>query len=206
MDMTQYLAEMKFAVDTVIKTMWEEHSLADQLQDELSRLDQEVSSGYARADSLMRHSDDLDDFMMGVGAQYETYFGPDKQRHYKTKELLEVEERMAVKRFSTYALAGSLLQYGKQGISLVHHQRTACPVGRTLLGVSLRDLIWYGRNQALHWEEGNFRPELRAFFETLNAADTRFGAYSAGSMAFDVVELLSWKDLASFQQDMTSLA
>lgn len=91
--------------------------------------------------------------MMGVGRYWENYFGPDKERHHKDVQVVQVEQAAAAHTFSIGSLSGALLQHPKQGISLVHSGPSSCPAGRAIGGSTLKDVIWQGRNQAIHWDE-----------------------------------------------------
>jgi hypothetical protein len=72
----------------------------------------------------------------------------------------------------------------------------------------LRDVIWYARNQAIHWEERKYRTSTLACFAKL---ESDFGAkfhLEAGlreSRAFAVCDLLGWREYARFEEDMRSL-
>ncbi|MCP3176339.1 hypothetical protein MJO47_04425 [Desulfuromonas sp. KJ2020] len=57
----------------------------------------------------------------------------------------------------------------------------------------LHEIIWQARNQALHWEEGRYRPPVVDCFESLAREDSVFGQYNCRSLAYEVVLLLKWK-------------
>ncbi len=83
-------------------------------------------------------------------------------------------------RLSAAALASALLQIARQGISSVQGGPVS-PSGR-LIGTQ------------------------RACFETLaRDVDPKFGEYRERSLAFDVVELLGWRTVDSFNADLVSL-
>jgi hypothetical protein len=83
----------------------------------------------------------------------------------------------------------------------------ACPDGRLLAGEPLNSVIWQGRNQALHWEEGSFKPQVVACFAKLEAAfGPRFSLTGASSnLAKDVLDLLGWIDHPTYAADMQTL-
>jgi len=75
-------------------------------------------------------------------------------------------------------------------------------------GIPLRDIIWAGRNQAVHSDEGEYRAEVLAVFERLEkAVGPQFQVRRGDkvSRAREVVELLGWLDPAQFAQDVRSL-
>ena len=59
----------------------------------------------------------------------------------------------------------------------------------------------------MHWDEGRFNQAVRDCFNAL-AADVApsFGEFTTRSLAFEVVELLGWKEYADFKNDMLTLS
>lgn len=105
--------------------------------------------------------------------------------------------------------AGAMLQIAKQALSIGYGRRDYAPKGREVSGACIRDLIWHGRNQAMHYEETRLEPELDGkgkpvkgrdrstwvkTFSALNEHDPqRFVmAPPFRSLAKDVVDLLGW--------------
>lgn len=72
------------------------------------------------------------------------------------KEIDEFTFSIAVKEESIKALAGALLQIAKQGISTVHGKLNNCVDGRTIKNEPIKNIVWQGRNQSMHYEEGKF--------------------------------------------------
>ena len=75
----------------------------------------------------------MDDDNLSTAIYWDTYFGPDKDRYYAEKSKPDIEALIAMRRFSTDAQSGSILQYAKQGISLVHNG----PAAVQLVGLSI---------------------------------------------------------------------
>lgn len=203
MNLTDYLAEIEHAVTTVIGEIHAEHEQLARLRQELTMLTAATVDGYHRADFFALNPD-LDDEGLGTAIYWDTYFGPDKDRHHKTAAVDAAEVKIAARSFSVAALSGNLLQYAKQGLSLRYGKnRDGCPVGRELNGLPLHEIIWQGRNQALHWEEGNPHPPVVKCFEHLAASATAtFSEYRHRSMAYEIVSLLGWRTLDDFRRDM----
>ena len=109
--------------------------------------------------------------------------------------------------FSAASIAGLLIQYAKQGISLAHGGLARCPNGRSIGSQPIKEVIWQSRNQAIHWDERNFRPPVEQCFQKLQREiDPKYSAYATRSMAVDVVELFDWTDSGKFKADMLSLS
>jgi hypothetical protein len=203
MNIPDYLNEIQHAVATVITEIHGETAHLESLRQDLAKLTAATEDGYRRVDFLAMNPD-LDDDFLGTAIYWDTYFGVDKDRFHKNAETETAAQRVAAHEFSISALAGSLLQYGKQGISLhFGKKRVGCPDGRIVVGMPLHEIIWQARNQALHWEDGAFHPPTVTCFETLAAnADSVFGQYKHRSLAYEVISFLGWKSPNDFHQDM----
>jgi len=205
MIMSDYVIEIEHAARLLIDGVWHEHVQIEFLQPQLLALEQLVRGEYRAAQSMQNDAEDADDLMAGVGRQWETYFGPDRDRHQMQEELESRQQTLQTHEFSIGTLAAGLLQHAKQGISLIHGGLPNCPDGR-LIGTSpLKDVVWQGRNQALHWEEGKVHPPVEKCFQALSALKSTFGDYNSRNLAFDVVELLEWKTFEAFRDDLLSL-
>ena len=100
-----------------------------------------------------------------------------------------------------------MLQYAKQGIALrFGRERTGIADGRLVGGVAIHEIIWQGRNQALHWEDGTFSRAVENCFQQLAAnVDATFHDYPRRNMAFDILQVLGWREFSDFERDMLSL-
>jgi len=109
---------------------------------------------------------------------------------------------------STQALCGSLLQIAKQGISTGHHDRPNCPNGRLIRSQAIRDVIWYGRNQAMHYDDVHgLRPPTIACFQQLDAdfGRTLSASVLTTNLATCVIDILGWHAYEAYEKDMTTL-
>jgi hypothetical protein len=204
--MNQYLADIEYAATGVITQIWKEQTEISRLDAEVVRLSRIAEDKYRRAEA-MQQNDDMDDYMMGVGLMWDAYFTEDKEAFHKKKELDAIRQTYLTHEFAINSLSGALLQFAKQGISIVHGGTRNCPNGRSIGSQHLKDVIWQGRNQSIHYEEANFSHAVVTCFNTLAAdIDPKFSRYTAANMAFDIIDLLQWKTFADFQTDMMSLA
>lgn len=203
MNIPDYLNEIQHAVATILTEIHGEISNLESLRQDLAKLTATTEDGYRRVDFLAMNPD-LDDDFLGTAIYWDTYFGVDKGRFHKNVETEAAAQRVAAHEFSISALAGSLLQYGKQGISLrFGKKRVGCPDGRIVAGMPLHEVIWQARNQALHWEDGVFHPPTVTCFENLIAnTDPVFGQYKHRGLAYEIISLLGWKSPNDFHKDM----
>ena len=144
---------METAVTAIIDLVWEDHSVIENAEAKLRLHEAETERGYDRVQAPA--NDDLEDPGLATGAYWDTYFGADNDRYYAQEEVDNLKNKLAVHAFSRSAMSASLLQYAKQGISIVHANLGNAPAARQVHGVQLKDIFWQGRNQALHWEEGD---------------------------------------------------
>jgi hypothetical protein len=206
MDMGKFIGEIHHASNVVLSSVWHERNRIEKLKAEIKRLEPAVRIGYQQSDALYLNAETPDDVMMAAGRHWETYFGADKDLHLKNTELDDFKQKLLLHQFSIDALSGSLLQYAKQGISIVHGGLSKCPPGRLIGSQPLRDIIWQSRNQAIHWEDGKLHPPVEACFKILaKDIDQKFNQYNNSSMAFNIVEALGWRTFADFEKDMLSL-
>ena len=206
MTLNDYLTEIEYAATQVIESLWHERKEAEALRKEIEALQKAAEANYAQAEWIQQNAEDADDVMLGVGIHWDTYFGEDKDQYYKSKDLKDLEDRLATKEFSFASLAGTLLQYAKQGLSAAYGAPTNWPAGKAIGSQPLKTVILEARNQSEHWEEGNPRPRVEACFQTLEAEKGKeFGQYRTKNLAFEVVSMLSWHTFTDFKNDMLSI-
>ena len=206
MEITSYITEVEYSAAGIIQMIWHEHADLAKISKDLDALTKAVEQRYMQADNVAMNAEDPDDVAMAAGMHWENYFGDDKERHHKTVDASEMQSRIDARAFSVGSLCGSLLQIAKQGISVAHGDLDSCPNGRDVHGHHLKQVIWQGRNQSIHWEEGNPHPPVGQLFDSLATnVDPKFGNYTTQNCAFDIVDLLNWRTLDKFKTDMNLL-
>jgi hypothetical protein len=214
MTMQDYLTEIEYAVTSLLPIIWDERDRLRQLEVDVAALEQEIRDAPRRAAAIAQIEDEClppgpwQDDGVATAIVWEAHFEFSDQRAIKSSDAGALAEQVKVHLFSVGSVAGNLLQHAKQGISLVHGSLATCPSGRMVsASQSLKDVILQGRNQALHWEEGNFKPAVVQCFTALaNERDPKFAAYTMRNLALDVVDLLGWTDFAAFKADMMLLS
>jgi hypothetical protein len=100
-----------------------------------------------------------------------------------------------------------VLELGKRGITMVHGGLAQAPAAPMVGTVALRDVIWQGRNQAMHWEDGRLHPATQACFDALFAEHGHpFDQGTNRNLSVDVLRILAWNDYDPFAADMSRLA
>ena len=204
MDMKIYLGEVQHAVASLIPVIWSEHAALETAIARLKPLVAATDDGYRRSAFIV--DNDLDDEGIGTGLYWDTYFGADKERYHAAKDVKAIEAARDARAFSRAALSSAVLQIARQGLSQVHGRLTSVPTGRKVLDVDLKDVIWQGRNQAIHWEEGKPHQPVIDCFSVMAANDPAFTNFATANLAFQVVAALGWADWTAFQADIVSFS
>ncbi|MFG6468395.1 hypothetical protein [Roseateles sp. BYS87W] len=203
--MHQYLKDTEYATQNLLR-------LATEEEQQLRELSGQLASAEAR---LRVHqwdfqtSDLNDDFSDAyVMAAFGRAAKASQDAERLRSEVAMLQASVGAHQQATQAVAGAVLQIAKQGISLVHGGLNAAPTGRTIGSLCIRDIIWQGRNQSMHYEEGNFKKALTDLFATLESEQgTHFSlaAHPQQNRAKQIVELLGWEDYATYARDMQTL-
>jgi hypothetical protein len=71
----------------------------------------------------------------------------------------------------------------------------------------LKDFIWWGRNQSLHYEEGNFKFGVTSFFNTLcQKYGNKFSLEKNDNLAKEIITFLKWTSYDAYKKDMLNLS
>ena len=140
------------------------------------------------------------------------------QAYRAHQEVEGIEGQIATKnakraaRASSYAaICGALLQIAKQGISAQYgERRDNAPQGRLLGSEPLRNVIWEGRNESMHFETPDkVGPTIRTTFSALEATSgLQFHLAPAPAdlrnLAGEIIELLEWWKYENYVADMST--
>src|SRR4051812_2323427 len=107
MDMKTYLREIEYAATTVIKLVWDEHAQLNELDGRIQAATKQMEEGY-RFVQFLNDNPDLDDDNLATAVHWDTYFGPDKERHYALKDQERLEDLFSTRAFSRAAQSASL--------------------------------------------------------------------------------------------------
>ncbi len=154
-----YLADIEFAVAQLLTTIYEEHNQRDRLEVDLAAATAVLERAVDVRDFLAMNPD-LDDEGIGTAEHWNIHFNYGPERDRAQQRVHEIRQSIATKQFSLTAMSGSVLQYGKQGISLTHGGLGACPDGRMIGSQTLKNVVWQARNQAMHTKTVTHTPGL----------------------------------------------
>jgi hypothetical protein len=202
--MSVYVETMRPAVEVLVGEIDRVASEIERLRQEAQARRQSAEQNESYAADAYRNPD-LDDEGLGRLAQTMAM-----DERWEAKQLDEqakgLEAGLAARQEAESALACALLQIAKQGISLAHGGRANCPPGRDISGISLRDIVWQGRNQAMHFDEGGLTQPVLAVCKQLEAAGHKpFADPHVKSLAVEVVKVLGWTSWTKIEADLKSL-
>ncbi|NCT98291.1 MAG: hypothetical protein GXD23_13050 [Comamonadaceae bacterium] len=203
--MHQYITDTEYAAKNLILLANEEEKKLQELSEQLKR-----AEAHQKAHKWDFESSDLnDDFSEAyVMAAFVRMANAAKQAEALQGQLASLQVSIGTHQQAVQAIAGSILQIAKQGISLVHGGLAAAPDGRKIGTVSLKQIIWQARNQALHYEEGNFKKpvsDLFAVLEVEQGLQFSLTGHPNQSRAKQIIGLLGWSDYVAYVRDMQSL-
>lgn len=197
--MHDYLVQTEFAASNLIKLISSEENTLNDLKSSLASLKNHHQFLYN--DFLSKDSDPYDHFnehqLMHAFAKQASF----NQKHIEPtqKRIFEITLSVNAKEESIKALAGALLQLAKQGISIVHGSPKHCVDGRTIKDEPIKTIIWEGRNQSLHYEEGNFRQPVTNCFNNIGILLRR------ENLAKEIIDLLNWNTYKQYESDLRTL-
>jgi uncharacterized beta-barrel protein YwiB (DUF1934 family) len=114
--------------------------------------------------------------------------------------------RAGATRESLAIVAGSILQIAKQTLSYRFGALSSLPKtsSRQIGTQFITDIIWQGRNHALHWEENNSHPNVQEMLDKIQndrLANIKYGENNA----LEILGALEWSDPQKVIDDLIIL-
>jgi len=105
---------------------------------------------------------------------------------------------------SMSSLAGAVLQISKQSLSLRYSGKPNITGARQIGSQSVVEVIWEGRNRAMHWDDGEPKERVR---NMLNALSTDLGITieSGKNNCLSILGALEWKTPGKVESDLRAL-
>lgn len=203
MNMEDYLKEIEYAATQVLTAIWHEHDELKKIDIGIVRLNNEVWKQFGvelpqGAENAIK--------VHFAGKPPKRFFSDEEKMLYAEHERAQaLRRRILARQYSIDALSGTILQFAKQGISIVHEGLEKCPDGRHLGTQVLKTTIWHARNQSIHWDEKLKAPVSKCFRTLIRDFGMRFAMFNSKSLGFEVVDLMSWRSFEDFKRDMLSL-
>ncbi|WP_155986312.1 hypothetical protein [Thioalkalivibrio sp. ALE9] len=105
---------------------------------------------------------------------------------------------------SMSGLAGAVLQIGKQALSIGHEGKPNLPAARTIGTQNIIEVVWEGRNHAMHWDEGAPRTRVRNMLNAL-AIDLNITIEVGKNNCLSILGALEWKKPEDVLSDLKAL-
>ncbi len=130
--------------------------------------------------------------------------------HESAERMFALEATLRTRQFAIQVLCGALLQIAKQGISVTYRNdwKTRCPDGRAIGSETLRNVIWQGRNHAMHYEENSPGDAVRECFTQLEqsfGAQFSLATQPSSNLSAHIINVLGWHTYAAYEKDMETL-
>ena len=204
MIMDDYLNDVRYALHCLITLVWKERKELQLLITKKKEYFKKLEDN-KRVIEFLSQNPDLDDEGI-VNFSYWESKDIIPELNANEKIIIKLKEEIKNKQYSIDLLASSILQIVKQGISRVFSNLEFCSDGRAINTISLKEIIWHGRNQGLHFELGpNFHPATIKFFTKLKSQfPERFDEFQTKNMSFKILEILGWKTFNDIKLDMLS--
>jgi hypothetical protein len=124
-------------------------------------------------------------------------------------EVRSLSASIDAKSASIAALSGAFLQVAKQGLAVVYGKPQNAPRGAEIYGLLVKDIIWEGRNQSIHYENpkeiSDAVVELFGRIDSVRNDGVSWDPRSQHNYAFDIVNFLGWIDWKQFESHMLSI-
>ncbi|QDZ39599.1 hypothetical protein FRE64_06430 [Euhalothece natronophila Z-M001] len=129
-------------------------------------------------------------------AQYRTRMEAlEKQRAEAQENKVEKIERALFNMGSTIesmsSLAGAVLQIAKQALSIRYAGKPDLPYARSVGTQNIVDVVWEGRNHAMHWDEGAPREQVRNMLDALET-DLGITVEVGKNNCLSILDALEW--------------
>lgn len=203
--MHQYLRETEFAAQNLFRLATDEENQLHAVSEQLKSKERELKAHQRDFQTSDLNEDFSDAYVTAAFARA----GRAAQEVERLRsDVATLQASVGARQHAVQALAGAILQIAKQGISLVHGGLSVAPPGRSIGSLAVRDVIWQGRNQSMHYEEGKYKPPLISLFSTLESeqgAQFALASFPKQCRAKQILDLLGWKNYEAYIQDMHSL-
>lgn len=101
-------------------------------------------------------------------------------------------------------LGGSILQIGKQVLSLRHARKPIITSAKMIGSQSIVEVIWEGRNHSMHWEEGSPRRPVGEMLKKLTQ-DLGVSIEASKNNSLSILGVLGWNGPDRVLKDLGDL-
>lgn len=203
--MHQYIVDTEFAIVNLLDVAFKEEDLLTAKMKALKELQEKLEHYKWDFNSSDLNDDFTEAYVMHAFARMSEAA---KESDTVGNEVSTLLALIGTHQLATQAIASAVLQIAKQGIALACGGLSSAPEGRKIGSLSVRDIIWQGRNQAMHYEEGSFRPAVTYLFTELESkygAEFSLTTHANQCRAKQIIRLLSWATFDDYAKDMSMI-
>lgn len=214
--MNEYLKQTEHAVRSLLDLINE-----DAASKERGRIENLTFESLYLEEENVFHEQDVEDFLSLEGLDpvqvflAEKFLSDSKGRIVKKNtEIKELKIKLEAYEISINALSTAVMQIARQGLSIFYSSDrsrvlASSPNVRAIGGVPIQEIIWDGRNHAIHYEESpSHTPITRQLFEKLERQYGRRFSLEKNphkSLAGALISLLGWDSYNAYLHDMEKL-
>lgn len=201
----QFIQNSRHALDHLFIAIDEYNKVLVQAQEEV----EEIESAQANLSELFMYRDQ---WSVNANYHYAQYMERMKQLEQQKKTAIqELSVKLANALASIGAsvdsmssLAGSILQIAKQVLSLRHGGKPVIQSARNIGSQSITEVIWEGRNHAMHWDEGAPRARVQAMLSSLRS-DLGINVVAGCNNCLSILGALGWSSTEAVVNDLNNL-
>lgn len=200
--MNPYLSETEYAVQNLLLLANKEETILAEKLNTLASTEAQLHVHKWDFESSDLNDDFSDAYVM---AAFGRMANAAQETEALRREASELQALIGARQAAIQAICGAILQIAKQGISVAHGGLSSAPTGRMIGSAAVRDIIWQGRNQSLHYEEGNPKKGVIDLFSTLeNEQGPQFSLklHASQNRAAQIIRLLGWTNYSDYVSDM----
>lgn len=204
--MKRYLQETRFAASSLIEIIWSDFAKLEDINTQLKILTAEFE---------VKHQVFLVNEFHPAANHYHAqmamaYAGIAESRIEFESKAQKLSESIDAKSASISSLSGAILQLSKQCISLRYGKPQNAPDGPDIDGVSVKEIIWEGRNQSVHYENPKeISQSVVDLFKKLDASrndGVSWNPRAQINFAFEVVSFLGWRSYENYEIHMNLIS
>ena len=203
--MNKYLDGIEYAATSLIELIWADFEKLEECNSRLKTLTAEFKVKYQVFLANEFHPA-ANFYHAQMAKAYESVAKPKAELE---KEIKDVSESIDAKSASIAALSGAILQIAKQCISLKYGKPQNAPDGEKIDGILIKEIIWEGRNQSIHYENPKeISDNVVTLFSSLDEIrddEITWNTKSQTNFAFEIVQFLGWRTFSDFEKHLKSL-
>ena len=204
-DSEAYLAATQFSIGKLFDSFVAQQNALKEIQGQLEAID---------AAKQLQHDIfvDRDQWSINANYLYGQFLGRLHQLNAQADAIGDTEQeqiatalaRLGATEESMGVFAGAILQVAKQILSYRHGGKSNMPSSRTIGSQELIEIVWEGRNHAMHWEDPTPNARVAAMLAALSA-DMGMKITPSKNLSWPILAAIGWKNETEMTDEMRTL-